>query len=179
MEAYAIYKLIILYMLDRAGDQLAMPQISNFLFETGYATFTSLSKTFEEINADGFVEEHVIGDTTYLRITEEGEQTLKFFSSSLSQEIKEQVREFLRENSQSIRNDNDVTTAAERIRRIHDLLRNNPDGADIVQHMTTEQISDDELYAGAHSSMREATGSAMRADGSIAKNPFLYGNQPD
>ena len=58
MEAYAIYKLIILYMLDRAGDQLAMPQISNFLFETGYATFTSLSKTFEEINADGFVEEH-------------------------------------------------------------------------------------------------------------------------
>lgn len=109
MEAYAIYKLIILYMLDRAGDQLAMPQISNFLFETGYATFTSLSKTFEEINADGFVEEHVIGDTTYLRITEEGEQTLKFFSSSLSQEIKEQVREFLRENSQSIRNDNDVT----------------------------------------------------------------------
>lgn len=44
MEAYAIYKLIILYMLDRAGDQLAMPQISNFLFETGYATFTSLSK---------------------------------------------------------------------------------------------------------------------------------------
>ena len=68
-----------------------------------------MSKTFEEINADGFVEEHVIGDTTYLRITEEGEQTLKFFSSSLSQEIKEQVREFLRENSQSIRNDNDVT----------------------------------------------------------------------
>ena len=79
----------------------------------------------------------------------------------------------------AFRNDNDVTTAAERIRRIHDLLRNNPDGADIVQHMTTEQISDDELYAGAHSSMREATGSAMRADGSIAKNPFLYGNQPD
>ena len=79
----------------------------------------------------------------------------------------------------AFRNDNDVTTAAERIRRIHDLLRNNPDGADIVQHMTTEQISEDELYAGAHSSMREATGSAMRADGSIAKNPFLYGNQPD
>ena len=76
-------------------------------------------------------------------------------------------------------NDNDVTTAADRIRRIHDLLRNNPGGADIVQKMTTQQISDDELYEGQHSAAREASSLSMRADGTIAKNPYLYGNQPD
>ncbi len=76
-------------------------------------------------------------------------------------------------------NDNDVATAADRIRRIHDLLRNNPSGADIVQNMTTEQITEDALYEGQHSAAREASSFSMRADGTMAKNPYLYGNQPD
>ena len=76
-------------------------------------------------------------------------------------------------------NDNDVATAADRIRRIHDLLRNNPSGADIVQNMTTEQITEDALYEGQSSAAREASSFSMRADGTMAKNPYLYGNQPD
>ncbi|MBR4505797.1 MAG: cell division protein FtsZ [Bacteroidales bacterium] len=76
-------------------------------------------------------------------------------------------------------NDNDVTTAAERIRRIHDLLRNNPGGADIVQKMRTEQIADNALYEGLSSADREASSFSLRADGTVAKNPYLYGNNPD
>ena len=76
-------------------------------------------------------------------------------------------------------NDNDVTTAADRIRRIHELLRSNPNGADIVQQMTTSQISEDALFEGQHSAAREASAYTMRADGTMAKNSFLYGNQPD
>ncbi len=76
-------------------------------------------------------------------------------------------------------NDNDVATAADRIRRIHDLLRNNPGGADIVQKMRTEQITEDALYEGLGSADREASSLSMRADGTMAKNPYLYGNQPD
>ena len=76
-------------------------------------------------------------------------------------------------------NDNDVTTAADRIRRIHDLLRNNSNGADIVQSMKTEQIAGESLFEGQSSAAREASSLSMRADGTIAKNPYLYGNQPD
>ncbi len=76
-------------------------------------------------------------------------------------------------------NDNDVTTAADRIRRIHELLRSNPGGADLVQKMGTRQIAEDMLYEGAHSAEREASSITMRADGTMAKNPYLYGNQPD
>ena len=76
-------------------------------------------------------------------------------------------------------NDNDVTTAADRIRRIHELLRSNPSGADLVQKMGTRQIAEDALYEGAHSAEREASSITMRADGTMAKNPYLYGNQPD
>ena len=76
-------------------------------------------------------------------------------------------------------NDNDVTTAADRIRRIHELLRGNPNGADIVQQMSTSQIAADPLFEGASSDTREASAYTMRADGTMAKNTFLYGNQPD
>ena len=76
-------------------------------------------------------------------------------------------------------NDNDVATAADRIRRIHDLLRNNANGADIVQKMATDQFADQVIFEGQHSAAREASSVAMRADGTLAKNPYLYGNQPD
>lgn len=79
----------------------------------------------------------------------------------------------------AFQNDNDVATAADRIRRIHELLRSNPNGADIVQHMSTNQFSAEPLYEGQHSAAREASAFSMRADGTMAKNAYLYGNQPD
>ncbi len=71
------------------------------------------------------------------------------------------------------RNDNDVATAAERIRRIHDLLRNNANGAEIVQGMGTREISDDMLFEGRNSSARESSSSTMRADGRMVQNPYF------
>jgi hypothetical protein len=71
------------------------------------------------------------------------------------------------------RNDNDVTTAAERIRRIHDLLRNNANGADIVQSMTTREISDEMLFEGRNSSVRESSNATIRSDGRMVQNPYF------
>lgn len=96
MEPVAIYKLIILYMLDRAGGELAMPRTSSFLIENGYATnFESLVQTYEEIERNGFVEERQAGGRTFLQITASGEETLGFFSDQLSDSIKKQIRSYL------------------------------------------------------------------------------------
>lgn len=75
-------------------------------------------------------------------------------------------------------NEIDVKTTADRIRRIHDLLRNNANGAEIVQSMSTSEITGNELYEGHHSSARESSSFSMRADGSMAKNAW-FGDQPD
>lgn len=73
MEPVAIYKLIILYMLDRAGGEIAMPRTSTFLIENGYAAnFETLLQTYEEIAKNGFVTEKSMGGKTFLQITEEG-----------------------------------------------------------------------------------------------------------
>ena len=75
-------------------------------------------------------------------------------------------------------NDNDVKTAAERIAYIHNLLRNNPNGADVVQRMPATAYADGELYEGRPSNSREASSYTMRADGTMTKNAF-YDDQPD
>ncbi|MBR1549398.1 MAG: cell division protein FtsZ [Bacteroidales bacterium] len=75
-------------------------------------------------------------------------------------------------------NDNDVKTAAERIAYIHNLLRNNANGADIVQRMPATTYAEGELYEGRPSNSREASSYTMRADGIVTKNAF-YDDQPD
>lgn len=108
MEAVAIYKLIILYMLDRAGGELTMPRTSSFLIENGYANFESLLQTYEEIEKNGFVSERRVGDTTYLQITDSGEETLGFFSDQLPDGIKKQVREYLKNMGRQIANEESI-----------------------------------------------------------------------
>lgn len=71
---------------------------------------------------------------------------------------------------------NDVKLAndrAERIRRIHEMLRNNPNGADIVQRMSTQEIGSEALYEGNHSAVREASSFIIRQDGSMTRNGWL------
>ena len=73
----------------------------------------------------------------------------------------------------AFKSDNDCRTAEERIRRIHDMLRNNPNGADLVQNMSTRDISEDMLFEGRSSGTRESAASSMRADGRMVQNPYF------
>ena len=67
--------------------------------------------------------------------------------------------------------------AAERIRKIHELLRNDPSGADKVQSMTTQQIAEGsmaEIYNFVpHSSKMEASRFAIQSNGKMTEVPTL------
>ena len=43
-EVFTVYKLIILYMLDRAEGDVTQAMLSTFLLESGYANFVSLAE---------------------------------------------------------------------------------------------------------------------------------------
>lgn len=108
MDAVAIYKLIILFLLDRAGGELAMPRVSSFLIENGYVNFESLLQTYAEIEANGFVEERRRGGMTFLLITQEGEETLGFFADQLSDDIKQEIRAYLKDMGREIANESAI-----------------------------------------------------------------------
>ena len=91
----AIYKLIVLYLLDRVGGEIAMDRLSSFLLERGYVNFVSLLQTYAEIEKSGLVTSRVSGDRCFYSITSEGRQTLKMFSTDLGPEIRQQADSFL------------------------------------------------------------------------------------
>ena len=91
----AVYKLIILYMLDRAGGEAAMDHISAFLLEEGYANFVSLTSSYAQIEESALVRTRATQDRIFLQITQEGRDTLALFRDELSSEIRRQADSFL------------------------------------------------------------------------------------
>ena len=61
----AIYKLIILYLLDKADGEIAMDRLSSFLLEKGYVNFVSLMQTYAEIEKSGLVRSRNSGDRCF------------------------------------------------------------------------------------------------------------------
>ena len=71
-------------------------------------------------------------------------------------------------------NDNDALTAAERIAKIHEMLRNDANGPDKVQRMTIQQIAGNVVFADSFSGAREASGFTIGQNGKMTSNPTLY-----
>ena len=118
----AIYKLIVLYLLDRVGGEIAMDRLSSFLLERGYVNFVSLLQTYAEIEKSGLVTSRVSGDRCFYSITSEGRQTLKMFSTDLGPEIRQQADSFLIREGAALRED-PLRTSACHVYENRDLLR--------------------------------------------------------
>ena len=102
-EVFTVYKLIILYMLDRAEGDVTQAMLSSFLLESGYANFVSLAESYDQLEKRGLVRIVMTGDKKFLHLTEAGRQAYEYFGSRLSPQIRAQADEWLRENGQKIR----------------------------------------------------------------------------
>jgi len=70
--------------------------------------------------------------------------------------------------------DNETRSRAERIKHMHDLLRNNVNGAQIVESMDPVELTGERLYELTHSSVSDMSRTYLDADGNIKKNPDLF-----
>lgn len=104
-----VYKLIILYMLDKINTPISKAQISDFILENGYTNFLTLQQTFAEMEESHLVESQTRLNRTFLRITEDGKESLVFFADQLNQEIKTQIENFLKEKGAVLRSESAVT----------------------------------------------------------------------
>ena len=55
LEPLALYKLIILYMLDKVNFPLTSAQISEFILEKEYTTFLTLQQAISELSEDALI----------------------------------------------------------------------------------------------------------------------------
>ena len=100
--------MIVLYMLKRCDDTLSKSQIYDFILEKEYTTVLTLQEVFSELASSNLITEKTMANRTYLEITDEGAQTLEFFGNRINPAIKEQIDDYLKENSMKLRNDSSI-----------------------------------------------------------------------
>lgn len=104
-DPLTIYKLIVLYMLNRVSFPMTTAQISDFILEKEYTTFLTLQQVINELTDANLISSHTIRNRTHLSITEEGRETLSFFENRISDAIKEEIDTYFRENEYTLRNE--------------------------------------------------------------------------
>lgn len=104
-EAYKLYKLIILYMLDKVDFPLTNSQISEFILNEGYTNYFTVQQTISELVESGFVHEESTHNRTFYHLTDDGAQTLKFFKNDISTAIQNDVDTFLTQKKYELKNE--------------------------------------------------------------------------
>lgn len=107
-DALTLYKLIILYMLDRVSFPLTKAQVYDFILGKEYTNFLTLQQAISELDDAGLISAKSVGNRTNLLITAEGRQTLGYFGNRVSGAIKQDVDTYLRENELELRNETSV-----------------------------------------------------------------------
>lgn len=104
-DPLTLYKLIVLYMLNRVTFPLTTAQVSDFILEKEYTNFLTLQQVINELTDAGMISPQSIRNRTHLAITEEGKETLNFFQNRISDAIKHDIDTYFRENEFALRNE--------------------------------------------------------------------------
>lgn len=107
-EPFTIYKLTILYMLDKAGFPLSNTQISNFFLEHEYTDYFRVQEVIGNlVDADLILAESTHSNTQYT-LTSAGKETLNFFSDKITEGITQDVLAFFEANKMELRQETSV-----------------------------------------------------------------------
>lgn len=98
-EPATLYKLIILYMLNKSNFPMTNSQVQNFILDKEYTDFLTLQQVTIELVESKLISSKTVGNRTLLDITEEGEKTLDFFDNRIPNAIIEDIHSFLTENA--------------------------------------------------------------------------------
>ncbi len=101
-EAFTIYKLIILYTLNKVETPLTLGLISDYITDHGYTNYFNVQNAFAELLDEELISCSQTYNTSYYLITAAGKETLTHFQSSLPHEIRLEIDQYLKDNNHHI-----------------------------------------------------------------------------
>ena len=109
-DPLTLTKLIILYMLHKAGNPMLKTQVFGFIMDNDYTNYFTLMQACSELCDAGFIETRIIMNGPHLAILEDGEKTLQSFSDRISTAIKDDITEFFKKNRLETKSSLNVNT---------------------------------------------------------------------
>ncbi len=104
-DPLTLYKLMILYLLKQSKFPLSNSQLSEFFLEKEYTTYFTLQEALSDLLEAHLITQETIRNSSRYEITREGEETLVYFGSSISEGITADMDQFLKENKIRLRNE--------------------------------------------------------------------------
>lgn len=108
-EGLLLYKLMILYMLDRVDFPLTGSQISQFILDREYTTFFQLQIALNELVENDFIKPTEERNHSLYEITEQGKEAIELFEFKVSDSIKLDILNYLKEQKIALRNESSIS----------------------------------------------------------------------
>ena len=102
-ENLALYKLIVLYLLNEVDFPMTTSQISEFILDQGYTTYFKLKEALAEMVEANFLLEESAHNRTLYHLTMEGAKTISYFGNKISPGIQEDIKKFLEEKQYDLK----------------------------------------------------------------------------
>ena len=131
-DAFTLYKLIILFLLDKVDFPITNSQISNIILELNYTNYFNVQYSVSELIDAEFINSEKIGTKTYYRISSLGKETLSFFDNMINPDIQDEIIDYLKEHKYSLRDESSTlseyfeTTDNSYIVRLRVMEKNEP-----------------------------------------------------
>ena len=107
-EPETLYKLMILYMLDKVNFPLTNSQLSEFFLDKEYTTYFTLQSVLTELAEAKLISSRQVGNSTHYEITDDGKEALGFFVTDISSAAIADMDEYLEANKFSMRSESGV-----------------------------------------------------------------------
>lgn len=102
-ESLMLYKLIILYILNRMDFPITNTELTRYIVEKGYTGYIEIQQTLQELIEDNYVEVEHSHNVFLYKITASGKETLSFFYTKISVAIRDDIDAYLSEKEYQLR----------------------------------------------------------------------------
>lgn len=107
-EPFTIYKLTILYMLDKVDFPLSNSQISGFFLEQDYTDYFRVQEVLSDLENASLILSKTTHSNTQYMLTAAGRETLGFFKDKITEGIAADVANFFAKNRLSMKQENSI-----------------------------------------------------------------------
>lgn len=104
-----LYKLMILYMLNKVNFPLNYSQISDFMLDN-YTSYFILQDVMSDLSKSGFIIEERLRNVTRYQISAQGRDTLTLLADQISQPIQADICDYLIRNKCELKNEANTTS---------------------------------------------------------------------
>ncbi|MGN0161662.1 MAG: DUF4364 family protein [Lachnospiraceae bacterium] len=104
-DSTTLYKLMILYMLNKVNFPLTNTQISDFMLGKDYTNYFTIQESLNDLLELQYIRTENYRNTTHYRITRSGSSTVSLLDDQIPSAIKEDIMDFLRSKKYELKNE--------------------------------------------------------------------------